>query len=337
LLPSFKEPDILVQWHGPPGTSYPEMARITMLASWELRSIPGVRTVAANIGRAVLGDQIVDVNSAQFAVSIDPAADYDATVAAIRKVIAGYPGLRSDVRTYLKEKTRQVLTGSSSDIVVRISGPNLDVLRSKAEEVRKSLAQIDGTADVHTQLQVDVPHIQVKVDLAKAQRYGLKLGDVRRAAATLIAGTEVSDIHRDGKVYDVMVWGTPNTRYSTDSIRDLLISTPDGGTVRLGDVADVSILPTPNLIEREHNSRRIDVDLNADGRDLGAVMHDVKERLQTIKFPLEYHAEVLGEYQERQAAQSRLLLFGIAAALGVLLILQTAFGSWRLAFNPSFR
>src|SRR5947209_16157705 len=106
-----------------------------------------------------------------------------------------------------------------------------------------------------------------------------------------------------------MVWGTPQTRNSLTSIRELLIDTPDGHTVRLGDVADVRILPTPNLIEREHNSRYIDVYLNARGRDLGAVVNDVNARLQTIKFPLEYHAQVLGEYQERQAAQSRLLLF----------------------------
>jgi Cu/Ag efflux pump CusA len=90
-------------------------------------------------------------------------------------------------------------------------------------------------------------------------------------------------------------------------------------------------VPTPNLISRENNSRRIDVSLDARGRDLGAVVNDVNQRLQAIKFPLGYHAEVLGEYQERQAAQWRLLGLGIAAALGVLLLLQASFGSWRLA------
>src|SRR5947209_8484214 len=123
-----------------------------------------------------------------------------------------------------------------------------------------------------------------------------------------------------------MVWGTPQTRNSLTSIRELLIDTPDGHQVRLGDVADVRILPTPNLIVREHNSRRIDVSLNAHGRDLGAVVRDVKERLQGVEFPLGYHAEILGEYQERQAAQGQLLGFGIAAALGVFLLLQAAFG-----------
>jgi Cu/Ag efflux pump CusA len=93
----------------------------------------------------------------------------------------------------------------------------------------------------------------------------------------------------------------------------------------------VDILPTPNVIEREQDSRRIDVGLNVRGRDLGAVAHDVQQRLQTIKFPVGYHAELLGAYQERQAAQSRLLLLGIASAIGVFLLLQAAFGTWRLA------
>jgi Cu/Ag efflux pump CusA len=331
LLPLFKEQDILIQWEGAPGTSYPEMNRITTLASRELRSIPGVRNVAAHIGRAVLGDQVVDVNSAQLAVSIDPAADYDKTVDAIRKVAAGYPGLRSDVQTYLKERTRQVLTGSSNDIVVRISGPNLGVLRSKAEEVRQALAQIDGAANVHTEFQVEQPQVDIKVDLAQAQRYGLKPGDVRRAASTLVAGIEAGSLFEEQKVFEVVVWGTPETRHSLSSIRELLIDTPNGGQVRLGDVADVRILPTPNLIQHETVSRRIDVSLNAQGRDPGAVVNDVKARLSGVKFPLEYRAEVLGEYQERQAAQSQLLGFGIAAALGIFLLLQAAFGSWRLA------
>jgi CzcA family heavy metal efflux pump len=336
LLPAFKEPDIIVQWQGPPGTSYPEMARITTLASRELRSIPGVRNVAVNIGRAVLGDQVVDVNSAQFSVSVDPAANYEATVAAIRKVAGGYPGIRSDVQTYLAETTRQVLTGSSDDIVVRIFGPDLGVLRSKAEEVRQALAQINGAVNVHTELQVDVPQVDIQVNLAKAQFYGLKPGDVRREVSTLVAGIEAGSLFEEQKVFSVVVMGTPETRHSLTSIRDLLIDTPSGKQVRLGDIADVRILPTPNMIQHEAVSRRIDVSLNVRGRDPGSVVNEVKQRLQGITFPLEYRAEVLGEYQEQQDAQERLLLFGIAAAIGVFLLLQAAFGSWRLAFLAFF-
>ncbi|MBV9689789.1 MAG: efflux RND transporter permease subunit [Ktedonobacteraceae bacterium] len=331
LFPAFKERDFLMHWVTKPGTSQQEVVRITTQASRELLSIPGVRSFGSHIGRAVQGEEVSGINFAENWISIDPAANYDETVAAIQKMADGYPGLYHDVRTYLNERINEVLVGSSDDVVVRIYGPDLGTLRSKAEEVRQALAPIKGTADLHTELQVDVPHVQVEVDLAKAQRYGLKPGDVRRAAGVLVAGNEVSDIHRDGKVYDVMVWGTPQTRNSLTSIRELLIDTPSGGQVRLGDVANVSILPTPNLIEREHNSRRIDVSLNAHGRDLGAVVRDVKQRLSGVKFPLGYHAEMLGAYEERQAAQSQLLGFGIAAAIGVFLLLQAAFGNWRLA------
>jgi CzcA family heavy metal efflux pump len=331
LFPTFKERDFLMHWVTKPGTSHQEVVRLTKQVSRELRAIPGVRNFGSHIGRAVAGEEVSGINFAENWVSIDPDVDYEKTVAAIQKVVDGYPGIYHDVQTYLNERIDEVLAGSSNDVVVRIFGPDLATLRSKAEEVRRSLAQIKGTADVHTELQVDVPHVQVKVDLARAQRYGLKPGDVRRAAGVFIAGNEVSDIHREGKVYDVMVWGAPQTRQSLTSIRELLIDTPNGGQVRLSDVADVSILPTPNLIAREQNSRRIDVSLNAQGRDLGAVVGDVRGRLEGIHFPLEYHAEVLGEYTERQAAQQRLLILGIVSALGVFLLLQISFGSWRLA------
>ena len=186
------------------------------------------------------------------------------------------------------------------------------------------------------EFQEDVPHIQVEVDLTKAQQYGIKPGDVRRDVSTFVAGTEVSDIHRDGKVYDVMVWGTPNTRQSLTDIQNLLLNAPRGGQVRLGDVASVTVLPTPNLINREQDSRYIDVGLDTNGRSLSAVSSDVEERLRGITLPLGYHTELLGEYQERQAAQNELLALGLAAAVGVLVLLQVSFGSWRLAFLAFF-
>src|SRR5581483_11268506 len=114
----------------------------------------------------------------------------------------------------MQEKTRQVLTGSNEDIVVRIFGPDLGILRSKAEEVRRTLAQIDGAANVHSDLLVDVPQMQIKVNLDKAQRYGLKPGDVRRLASTLVAGITAGSLFEGQKVFDVVVRGVPETRQS---------------------------------------------------------------------------------------------------------------------------
>ncbi|MGH2727085.1 MAG: efflux RND transporter permease subunit, partial [Actinomycetota bacterium] len=331
LLPSFKERDFLMHWVMDPSGSQPEETRITTAASSELRAIPGVRNFGAHIGQAFLMDEVVGVNFGENWISIDPKADYDATLASIQEVVDGYPGLRRDVQTYLKERIREVLTGSSEAIVILIYGPDLGVLKTKGEEVRDLLASIDGVIDEHVELQGNVSQIEVEVDLAAAQRFGLKPGDVRRAAAALMASEEVGDIFRDGKAYDVHVFSTPEHRTSLTSVRELLLDTPDGGQVRLDEVADVRLAPTPNQVHRQGLSRAIEVGANVEGHDLGSVVSEVKRGLAEIDFPLGYHAEMLGEFQERQAAQRRLLTFAIVAAIAVFLLLQVSFGSWRLA------
>ena len=331
LFPHFKERDFLIHWITKPGSSVTEERRIVTRLSRELRAIPGVRNFGSHIGQALLADELNGVNFGENWISVDPAADYDETIAAIEEVVYGYPGLFHNVETYLNERIDEVLSGSSQTFVVRIYGPILDVIHEKAEEVRDSLAGVSGLSDLNVQLQSEVPQIQVEVDLAAAQRYGLKPGDVRRASGTLLAGEEVGDIFRDGKAYDVNVWSTPATRHSLTSVRNLPIDTPNGGQVRLGDVATVHIVPAQSVIYRENDSRRIDVGAEVSGNDLAGVMDEVDDRLENIQFPLGYRAVVLGEYAERDEAQTRLLGFAIAAGIGVFLILLASFENTRLA------
>jgi len=331
LFPQFKERDFLMHWITFPGTSQPEEQRIVTQGSRELRAIPGIRNFGSHIGQALMGEEIVGVNFGENWISVDPKADYDKTLASLQDAVAGYPGVYTDVQTYLNERIKEVLTGTSEAIVVRIYGPDLEVLRNKAAEVEKVLHGIKGVVEAHADFVVDVPQMEVQVDLAKARHFGIKPGDVRRAASTLVAGEEVADIFRGGKAYDVQVWSTPRTRQSVTSIEDLPIDTPAGGHVRLGDVATVAVKPTPNVVERDNNSRRIDVGANVRGRDLGSVAREVDRSVKAIQFPRGYDATVLGEYQERQAAQRRLMVFAIGAAIAILLLLQAAFGSFRLA------
>jgi Cu/Ag efflux pump CusA len=176
-----------------------------------------------------------------------------------------------------------------------------------------------------------VPQIQVTVDIPKAREAGLKPGDIRRTAATMMSGEEVGDIFLNEKCYDVNVWSTPATRHSIDDLRNLLIDTPDGGRVKLAEVADVTIRPAQSVIYRENASRRIDVSANVEAADLGSVMRQVQNRLDKIKMPLGYHTEVFGEYAERQAAQHRMMLFAVGACFGVFLILVASFNNVRLA------
>jgi len=330
LLPSFKERDFLMHWLNKPGSSHPEMYRITAAASKELRSIPGVRNFGAHIGRALTGDEPYGINFTENWISVDPKVDYDATLAAIHETVEGYPGVYRDVQTYLKERIREVLTGGGHAIIVRMFGPELSTLRAAADSVKAALEGIDGLADLHVQLQTEIPFVEVKVNVEAANRYGLSPGEVLRSANRIMTGAEVSDIHRDGWVYDVQVWSIPEARQNLTNVREMLIDTPDGGHVRLADVASVTVKPTANMIQRENAARRLDVQASAKGRDLGSVVADVEKRLQTVRLPLGYHAELQGEWKERQAASKTLMFLAIFAAIGILFLLETSFKSWRL-------
>jgi Cu/Ag efflux pump CusA len=331
LLPSFKERDFLMHWITKPGTSHAEMWRITAQACNELLTIDGVRNCGSHIGQAVSADEPYGIYFTENWISVDPAVDYDLTLAKIQETVDGYPGLIRDVQTYLKERIREVLTGSSDTVVVRIYGPGLEELRIISDDVKATLEGIDGVVDLKKEAHVDVPQLDIEVNIAAAQSNGLSPGEIRRAASYLIQGEEVGDIFIGGKTYDVDVWSKPEARDSLDDIRNLLIDTPAGGQVRLVEVARVEIVPAPNVIEREGQSRKIDVSANVSGRDLGSVAEDVENVLEGIDLPLGYHAELFGEYAEREAAQRNLLIAGSIAVVAIFFLLVTSFENWRLA------
>jgi Cu/Ag efflux pump CusA len=331
LFPTFKERDFLLHWINKPGTSQPEQARIVARGCNDLRHVPGVRNCGSHIGQAFLAEEIVGVNFGENWISIDPDVDYDKTIAAVQRTADSYPGIYRNVQTYLRERISESLTGTSDAIVVRTFGPDLGVIEAKADEIAKIVGGVPGVVDAHAEFQEPVANIEVEVNPAAARRYGLKPGDIRRQSATLLATEEVGDIFRGGRAYDVHVSSIPSIRQNVDDVRNLPIDTASGGHVRLRDVAAITIAPTPNLIERESASRRIDVGANVSGRDLSAVVADIKDRLDAVSFAEGYHAEVLGEATELGAARSKLLLFGIAAAIIILLLLQAVFSSFRLA------
>jgi len=331
LLPHFKERDFLMHWVAQPGTSSTEMQRVTLAAAKDLQAIPGVRNFGAHIGQAFQGDEPYGINFAENWISIDPHVDYDETIAAIDEVVADYPGLFRDRKTYLDERVKEVVSGGSEPIVIRLFGQDLHTLNEQAAQIEEILGGIDGVVNEHTDLHTDVPQLDVEVDLERAAGYGLKPGDVRRAAATLVAGEEVGDIFRGGRAYDVMVWSVPEARDSVPDVGNLLIDTPSGQRIRLSDVAQVTVTPAPNSIEREDGSRHLDILADVDGVDIGTVGKELDDRLAAHDFPLGYHVELFGEFQEQQSASQRLFTTGAIALAVIFLLLQVSLGSWRPA------
>jgi Cu/Ag efflux pump CusA len=332
LLPSPQDRSLLIHWQAAPGTSLTEMTRITREATRELMtSVPGVREAGAELGRAVRSDQTAGVESGEIWVTLADSADYDTTVAAIGRVLQGYPGLRSDLATYPQDRVRTVQAGTSDSLVVRVYGVDLDVLHQKAEELRQRISTVRGVDRPSVQAQAYEPTVEVLVNLQAAQKYALNPGDVRRTAATYFQGLVVGQLYEDQAVFDVVVKGTPATLTTPDAVSNLLIDAPTGEQVRLGDVATVRVVPQPTSIKHDATLRSVDVTATVRGRDLGSVLGDVREQVRTTPMPLEYHAEVLDNLSQQQTQVLQVAALAIAVAIVAFLLLQAALGSWRLA------
>jgi CzcA family heavy metal efflux pump len=332
MIPTFKDRNLLIQLSGVAGMSHLEMSRMDARISNELKSIPGVANVDAHMGRAIFGDQVVNVNSSEVWLTIDRQADYDKTVAAIQDAINGYPGLNGKVLTYMQDRTSELTAAGENTVNVRIYGDRQDILRNEANKVKEALTGLNGISNLKVDFPIVEPTLQIEVNLEKAQQYGIKPGEVRRTAAILLSGVMVGNLFEEQKVFDVVVWGTPDTRNSLSSINEMLVETPSGERVRLGDIADVRIVAVPSTIEHDAVKRYLDVIVSVKGRNIPAVVADIRGRLATMQFPLEYHAEILTSFTGQQVVSSRFYIFTAAAILMIFLLLQAAYRSWRLAF-----
>jgi len=331
LLPDFKQRDLLINWDAAPGTSQPEMSRIVSAAAAELETLEGIRNVGSHIGRAMTSDQVVGANASEIWVSIDEGADYDATRNAIQEVVDGYPGFAKEMVTYPQERVTDVFAGPERDVTVRVYGENLEVLRAEAEKLREVVAGVDGIVDPQLDLPVLEPTIEIEVDLAKAEEHGVNPGHIRRTAATMTSALIVGALFQEQKVFEVVVWSTPDTRASLTSIQQLPIEKPDGSVIPLQEVADIRIEGNPNVIKREAISRYLDITADISGRGRDAVVGDIEPLLQGAEMPLEYHAEVLEGNNGLKGSESQGVPFAVAAGIGILLLLQLGLGSWRLA------
>jgi len=332
LLPNFKENDLITYWATKPGTSLEETMRISNRGCRDyLERIPPVQKCSSHAGQALLGDEIHGVNFDEQWVSLDPDADYDQSLAQIREVIDSYPGLYRTIQTYLRERVKEVLSGASESIVVRVFGPDTEVLQKKAEEITQRMAQVEGTIDPHVEQIEQIPQIEVEVDIEAARRHGITPGHVRRQSSALIASEEVSDIFVGGKAYDIHVWTQKEFRDSVTDVENMPIDTPSGEQVPLRKIASIDIKPIANTIKHERQTRRLDALADVGGRDLASTVSDVEKELENVEMPPGYHAEVLGEAPELNAAQDDLLLYGVLAMIVVFLLIQAALGSIRLA------
>jgi len=203
FLPAFKETDFLMHFLERPGSSIEQMKKMSMRASHDLLAIPGVKNFGAHIGRAEVADEVVGPNFTELWVSIDPEVNYEQTVSAIQSTMQGYSGIFTDVQTYLKERSKEVLSGTSSSIVVRLFGPDLATLRDQAETIKKTMQSVNGIADLKVEPQVLIPQIEIRLKQEAAQRYGINTNDIRKVTSAVLKGTKVGEVYEAEQKVDV--------------------------------------------------------------------------------------------------------------------------------------
>jgi Cu/Ag efflux pump CusA len=322
---------LLVEWEAAASTGTDVMNRVMTNASEELSGVRGVSSVGGHVGRAITSDSSSDVNAGELWVTMEDGVNISSVRSEVQEIVEGYPGLTAKVTTYPEQQLAAASAIDNRQFRVRVYGVDLDILRQKADEIRGILSRTDGVVEPQVDVTVDQPVAEIEVDLANAQKHGVKPGDVRRAAATVLQGIEVGYLFEQQKVFQVIVKGTESTRNSLTSVTDMMVDKPEGGQVRLGDVAKVTLRPNQTVIHHDNTSRRIDVVANIQGRSLGDVTSDVQAAIKGMQFPVEYHAEIPPQYAEKQAAGALIWWLALAAAAGVLVLLLTVLGNWRLA------
>ncbi|MBT2512745.1 efflux RND transporter permease subunit [Arthrobacter sp. ISL-30] len=331
VVPTLPDRTLLVQWDAMAGTSTSEVSRIAARAADELRTISGVTRVGGHVGRAITSDQVVGNSSAELWVTVAQNADYSRVESAVREIVNGYPGIAHNVLNYSQQQIGEIRSGMEPGFAVRVYGTEMTVLREKAEEVRKALTGIQGLNSPQIKSTPQLPVLEVEVDLAAAQKAGIKPGDARRAAATLVQGIVVGNLFEQQKVFEVVVRGTFDVRDDLTSVRELLLDTPTGGHVRLGEIATVRLVPNETVITHSSTFRHIDIVADVSGRPLGDVERDIQAAIKTVQFPVEYHAEIPTKYADLQNADLLVMGIGVTALLGVLILLQTAVRNWKTA------
>ncbi|QDV09617.1 Cobalt-zinc-cadmium resistance protein CzcA [Planctomycetes bacterium Poly30] len=322
FMPKFREFDFLMHWLEKPGASVEASRRSATLVAREIMEVEGVRNFGAHIGRAVAADEVVGPDFSELWISLDPASDHDLALQKIGEVLARFPGIQSDVLTYLRERVKEVVSGTSASMVVRIHGEDLGVLREQAASMLESLRGVPGLVDLHVEPQVVVPTLRVTPDEDALCSVGLTAAPLREALSTYVNGQAVGEVMDGFRPLTVVVRGDPGKLHDPAALERIPVDLPGGGTALLGELARVSFENAPNAIKREGGSRKIDVVANVENRDLASAAADMDAVLAGTPHRAGVHAELLGEFAAQKRARERILSFGVLSILAIIALLH---------------
>ena len=334
FLPTFNEGSATISLVGAPGTSLAQSNETGETAVRLLQSIPEVRSVGRRAGRAERDDHVMPVSVNEFDVEFKSGGrPRDAVFAEIRAKLGAIPGTAVNVGQPIGHRLSHMLSGVSAKIAVKISGPELEVLRAKGAEVRDLARMVPGLTDVSLEAQVPIPQLRIAVDRARARTHGVTPVHVSQQVATLIGGQTIAELRDGQRSLDLVLRLPEAARRQPADMRSLLIETP-GGRIPLSLVASVHETSGPSVIRRENAQRRIVISANTDSRDLASLVQRWEALARRrISLPEGYSLRFEGEFQAREAAARRIGLFFALVLLVVTVLLTSCFQSLSLALQ----
>jgi len=337
FLPEFHEGNYVVAMTTLPGTSLDESMRLGAQVRKALLKYKQVISVAQRAGRAELDEDAQPPNFSEFDVLLDfnkdPSMPADELLRRIRANLADIPGAVFNVGQFIAHRMDEVQSGVRAQVAIKIFGDDLDRLYKIGQRVQSLLSGVPGTVDVNLEQQIRVPQVSIRVDRARAARYGVRVGDVLQDVSMYLNGETVSKIQEGQRTFDLYVRVSGPNRADVPAIRDLLIDAPalgTGGKVPLRVLAAVEVQDEPYVINREMAKRRVIVSFNVQGADLGSVIAETQRKIATqITLPAGYYIEYGGQFQSQQEANRVLTGFGAIAILVALMVLYKVFGNFR--------
>jgi CzcA family heavy metal efflux pump len=333
FLPPFSEGALNINATLPPGTSLQESNRVGVLIERLLRETPEIVSTTRRTGRAELDEHAAGVNTSELEVVLRAdTRPHTAVMEEVRANLARVPGLDAEVGQPISHRIDHLLSGTRAQIAIKLFGPDLGVLRTKAGEIRDAVAAVPGIVDLLVEPQVGIPQVQINLKRREAAAVGLRGEDLAETVETAFSGHVVTQVLEEQRRYDVVVRLPADARRSVDALARTLIDTPTGARVPLAQVAEVRVDAGPNTINRENVQRRIIVQANVAGRDLGSVIRDVRAAVTSrVALPRGYFVQYGGQFEAQEKATRQITLLSGAAILGIFGLLYVALRSMRLA------
>lgn len=332
FLPAFREGHFVLQVSAAPGTSLTEMLRIGRQISQALLQNTNIATIEQQVGRAELGEDTWGPHRSEFHVELKPvpAGAEEKIQDAIRDTLGKFPGIQSEVLTFLGDRISETLAGETAEVVVNIFGDDLNLLDEKAEEVAKVLSAIPGATDVQVKSPPGAPRVVVRLRSDRLLQFGYRPLEALEGIQTAFQGAVVAQIYEGNRVFDVAVILDETSRQDPERLGSLMLRNAQGVRLPLQELADIELSSGRFAILHDGARRRQTVTCNTRGRDVASFVAEAKPKIAAqVRFPSGIYAAFSGTAEEQSRAKRQLLLHSLMAACGIVLLLAGVFRNGR--------